>query len=75
MANHPNRSGSGASPARNPTPQEIRAARDAAGLTQTQAAELVYSTVRRWQEWEAGEYRMHPGLFELFGLKASQNGP
>jgi len=47
----------------------VRAARDAAGLTQTQAAELVHSTLRRWPEWEAGKHRMHPGLFELFVLK------
>lgn len=70
MANHPNRGSRGA--ASNPKPEEILAARNAAGLTQTQAADLVHSTCRRWQEWEAGDYRMHPGLFELFQLKTRQ---
>jgi putative transcriptional regulator len=71
MANHPNRGRGG--PARNPTPAEIRAAREAAELTQEQAAELIHATLRTWQNWEAegGEEsrRMHPGLFELFQLK------
>ena len=64
MPNHPNRSRS--NPARNPTPEQIRAARDAAGLSQADAASLIYSTERTWQGWEQGERRMHPGLWELF---------
>lgn len=37
-----------------PTPAEIRAAREAAGLTQAQAAELVHAaSYRTWQNWEA----------------------
>lgn len=68
MANHPNRSRA-KSPSANPTPAEVRAAREAAGLTQTAAATLVHSTLPRWQEWESGKHRMHPGLFELFSLK------
>ena len=55
-----------------PTPDAIRAAREAAGLTQTRAAELIYSTMRTWQDWEAGKRAMHPGLFELFLLKAKK---
>lgn len=65
---HPNRGRPTA--ASNPSPQAIVEARIAAFLTQEQAAELVYSTTRRWQEWEAGVHRMHPGLFELFQIKA-----
>lgn len=64
MTGHPNRGPKG--PFSNPTPAEIRAARESAGLTQTQAAELVRGTMRAWQEWEAGNRRMHPGLWELF---------
>lgn len=71
MANHPNRS-KAAGFAANPPPESIRAAREAAGLTQTEAADLVHSTLRRWQEWEAGVHRMHPGLWELFGIKAKK---
>ena len=71
MTNHPNRSAG--HPARNPTHAEVRAARKAAGLTQAQAAALVYATPRNWQQWEQTEgsnaRRMHPGLWELFRLK------
>lgn len=52
-----------------PTPDEIRAARKASGLSQTAAAELIYSTLRTWQDWEAGKAHMHPGLWELFRQK------
>lgn len=50
----------------NPSPAEIRAAREAAGLTQTQAAALIYCTLRGWQNWEGGLRPMHPAFFELF---------
>jgi len=52
-----------------PDPAEIRAAREAAGLSQTAAADLAHSKLRTWQQWEAGDRRMHPGLWELFRLK------
>lgn len=67
MTNHPNRSKK--SPARNPTPDEIRAARERAGLTQTEAARLIHCGLRSWQQWELGERRMHPAMWELFKLK------
>lgn len=73
MTNHPNRSGK--SPARNPTPAEIRQAREAAGLTQPEAAALIHSTLRTWQDWEAGIARMHAGLWELFRRKAPVETP
>ncbi|MDE1907516.1 MAG: helix-turn-helix transcriptional regulator [Rhodospirillales bacterium] len=68
MPNHPNR-GRASGPAANPPPESIRAAREAAGLTQTQAAALVYTTLSGWQRWEQGERGMHPGLWELFRIK------
>lgn len=68
MTNHPNRSRA-ASAARNPTPDEIVGERFNARLTQTEAARLIHSTLRTWQDWEAGKARMHPGLWELFILK------
>lgn len=52
-----------------PAPEEIRAARTAAGLSQSAAAELVHSKLRTWQQWEAGDRKMHPALWELFRLK------
>jgi len=73
MSNHPNRSAD--NPARNPSPTEVRAAREAAGLTQAQAAALVHASPRNWQQWEQDEganvRRMHPGLWELFRIKTA----
>lgn len=73
MTNHPNRSAG--HPARNPSPAEVRADREAAGLTQAQAAALVYASLRNWQQWEQSEgassaRRMHPAIWELFRVKA-----
>lgn len=72
MANHPNRSRRETSPAANPTPEQIRAAREAAGLTQTAAAAIIYSTLRAWQDWEAGARRMHPQMWEAWRFKVEQ---
>lgn len=69
MPNHPNRSGA-KSPAANPSPEQIRALRVAAGLSQSAAAVLIHSTLRTLQDWEAGIARMHPGLWELLQIKA-----
>jgi len=66
--NHPNR---GKSETTVPTPEVIKSRRLAAGLTQTAAAALIHSTLRAWQEWEAGNRRMHPGLWELFNIRIS----
>lgn len=54
-----------------PMPAQIRAARKAAGLTQTEAGRLVHVGLRGWQEWEAGNRQMHPGLWELFQIKST----
>lgn len=69
MPNHPNRSKH--SDRRNPTPETIRALRERHNLTQTQAAGLVHTTVRVWQQWEAGDRSMHPAFWELFRLKTT----
>jgi len=70
MANHPNRNTNGSGS--NPTSYEIRSERENVGLTQTEAAHVVYSTCRAWQQWEAGDRRMHPGLWELFQIKTRE---
>lgn len=62
------------SPSRKPSPREIRAARDRAGLTQTEAGALVHTTCRTWQQWEAepgtkNHRAMHPAFWELFQSK------
>nr|WP_081462162.1 transcriptional regulator [Alicycliphilus denitrificans] len=54
-----------------PTAAAIRAAREAASLTQSEAASIVHSALRSWQQWEAGDRKMHPGLWELFRIKAA----
>ena len=53
----------------NPSPTLIRATRKERGLTQTAAAALVHTTCRTWQQWEAGDRRMHPGFWALFQLQ------
>lgn len=57
-----------------PTPAEIRAAREAAGQTQTQAALEVHVALRTWQHWEEpagtnGARGIPIGLWELYLLK------
>lgn len=74
MVNHPNRSRRAVARSGNPSPDDIRAAREGAGLTQAQAADLVHATWKRWQEWETGRSRMHPGLWELFRIKTKNPG-
>lgn len=73
MSNHPNRSRA-KSPVSNPTPEQIRAARKAARLNQTDAGALIYASMRTWQDWESVDQkrRMHPALFELFCAKTQQ---
>lgn len=56
---------------KHPSPEEILTKRKEAGLTQTEAGTLVYSACRTWQQWEEGNRRMHPGLWELFNIKVS----
>lgn len=58
-----------------PEPHIVATWREAAGLTQAQAADLVYVSPAAWQRWEdmnPGSTRarsMPYGLFELFCLK------
>lgn len=55
------------------TPASIRAAREAAGHTQTEAGELVGGTRRTWQDWEAGLRTMPPSVWELYRLRTDQH--
>ena len=71
MTNRQPRSRSG-NRAASPTPCQVRAAREAAGLTVAQAASLIHKTARAWQRWEDGTREMDPALFELFCLKTQQ---
>lgn len=51
-----------------PAPEVVKAARMRAGLTQQQAADLIYSKLRTWQDWEsdACNTRMHPVIWKAF---------
>lgn len=49
-----------------PTPAQIRAAREAAGLSTAEAADLVGNTARAWQMWESGERGMQPIVWLAF---------
>lgn len=75
--NHPRRGLTDKS--RVPTPAEVRAARDRAGLSQADAAARVLGSKRSWEKWEsedsAENRRMHPGLFKLFLIMTNQPVP
>ena len=70
MGNHPNRGHPG--PGSNPTPALIIQGRTDAGLTQTEAAAVVHSSLRAWQQWESGDRRMHPAFWNLFLLRTTE---
>lgn len=54
-----------------PAPDDIRMARQCAGMTQERAAAIVYATRRAWQEWEGGRRAMHPALWEYWQIKVA----
>lgn len=58
-----------------PKPEEIRAGREARGLTQTQAAKVIGKSLGAWQKWESVESsarhrKMDPAYWELFQIKS-----
>ncbi len=56
-----------------PTPEDIKAAREVAGLTIAQAATTVHAaSYTVWQMWEKGRRKMHPAFWELFLIKTGQ---
>jgi transcriptional regulator with XRE-family HTH domain len=64
---------------RRPTPEEIRAARTASGLTQAAAAALIGKTCRAWQYYEAdvslkSHRKMDPMLWEMWQIKLAERG-
>ena len=66
-----------------PEPEVVRAFREAAGLTQAEAAAMVYSQPKTWSQWEMPTDRQHHrrmpmAYFELWCIKVAskpaQNG-
>lgn len=55
-----------------PTPDQVKAARTAAGHSQKQAGETIYKGLRTWQQWEKGDRVMDPAFFELYLIKTDQ---
>lgn len=56
-----------------PTTEQVRAAREAAGLTQTQAGELIFGARRTWADWEGGQRKMPLTAWHLFLLLTDQH--
>lgn len=61
-----------------PNPEQIRQARERAGLTQAKAAALIFKGLRTWQGWETqeglpGHRKMDPAFWELFRLKITMS--
>lgn len=56
-----------------PTPDQIKQARKDAGLTQAEAANIVYVSLRAWQHYEDGKRGMPLANWNLFLLKTEQH--
>ena len=56
----------------NPTPEQIKQSRLNAGLTQAQAAAVIYKKLLAWQRYESGDRGMDYALYELFMTKTGQ---
>ena len=73
MTAHPNRS-TWRSSLPVPTPEEVRALRVAAGLTQADAAEVAgLAGWRQWAGWESGERRPSAQSWELLLLRLGRH--
>lgn len=63
-----------------PSATDVRAAREAVqarlgcGITAAQdwCAEKLHTSRRAFQQWEAGDRRMHPAFFDLLSIRISE---
>lgn len=55
-----------------PTPEQIRERRQSVKWSQSKAAEALHTSIRSYQQWEAGERRMHAAFWELFFIKTAE---
>lgn len=56
------------------TPSEIRDARQALGLTQTQFGQLFHAKLKTVEDWEYGRRRMQKATKELLQRKMEEKG-
>ena len=56
-----------------PTAAQISTAREQAGLSQQQAAELVHVDIRSWRRWELAERTVNLAVWEFFLLRSHQH--
>ena len=56
-----------------PTATQVSAARERAGLSQQQAAELVHVDIRSWRRWELAERGVNMAAWEIFLLRSHQH--
>lgn len=57
---------------RHPTAAQIKARRRIMKLSQTEAAKMLHTECRVWQQWESGARKMHPAFWELFRRKCAE---
>lgn len=50
----------------NPSKEDVKKARLNAGLTQTEAANIVGYKLRAWQLWESGDVLMRKAIYDYF---------
>lgn len=78
MSNHPNRkqirfpANRLAGISGPPDPTSVLGERINAGITQQQAAEMLYTDIRTYQRWEYGDSRMHPAIWALFLIRTNR---
>lgn len=53
--------------------EQLKNLREELKLTQKEAAAVIHSSLRAWQQWESGIRKMHPAFFELFLIKTAVN--
>ena len=77
MSNHPNRAQI-RFPARlldiggSPDPTEVLGRRINANITQQEAADMLYTSKRAYQQWEYGDRAMLPAVWALFLIRTEK---
>lgn len=57
-------------PGQVPTADEIRSLRERLQHSRTDAAALLFKSVRVWEKWELGTHPMEPAFWELYLRKS-----